>query len=139
MNEGYDKYVGHGRIHRLVHKDFKPGARPRMLQEAPAQLVPHLSHSNGWWRDTAQKLLVLKGDKSEVPALVELARKGQEPSRAACHALWTLDGLGATDRQLLMDAFNDKDERVRAAAASASAKCSCKRPTRMCWPRWKRW
>ncbi|RBP43610.1 mono/diheme cytochrome c family protein [Roseimicrobium gellanilyticum] len=119
INEGYDKYVGHGRIYRLVHKDFKPGESPRMLQETPAQLVQHLSHTNGWWRDTAQKLLVLKGDKSVVPALTELARKGKEPL-GRMHALWTLDGLGATDRQLLIDAFHDKDERVRAAAIRIS-------------------
>lgn len=119
LNEGYDKYVGHGRIYRLVPEGFKPGAQPLMLQETPAQLVPHLSHANGWWRDTAQKLIVLKGDKSVVPALIELARKGDAPL-GRMHALWTLDGLGATDRQLIMDAFCDSDARVRAAALRIS-------------------
>ncbi|GBL29766.1 hypothetical protein EMGBS10_09160 [Opitutia bacterium] len=66
-----DKVFGYGRIWRLVHKDFQPGPQPRMLDETPAELVAHLSHPNGWWRDTAQKLLVLKGDKSVVPALTE--------------------------------------------------------------------
>ena len=32
-----------------------------------ARRAPH--HPNGWWRDTAQQLLVLKQDKSVVPAL----------------------------------------------------------------------
>lgn len=119
LNEGYDKYVGHGRIYRLVHDGFKPGPQPRMLQESPAELVQHLSHANGWWRDTAQKLIVLKADKSVVPALIELARKGAAPL-GRMHALWTLDGLGATDRQLLIDALGDPDERVRAAAIRIS-------------------
>ncbi|MEA3210369.1 MAG: hypothetical protein QOE70_3426 [Chthoniobacter sp.] len=119
LREGYDKYVGHGRIYRLVHDGFKPGPKPRMLQESPDELVGHLSHPNGWWRDTAQKLIILKGDKSVVPALVELGRKGTAPL-GRMHALWTLDGLGATDRQLLLDAFGDPDERVRAAAIRIS-------------------
>ena len=56
-----------GRIWRLTYdgtaRDRTP---PRMLNETPAQLVAHLSHPNGWWRDTAQQLLVLKQDKSVV-------------------------------------------------------------------------
>ena len=40
-----------------------------MNSETPAQLVRHLSHPNGWWRDTAQQLLVLKQDESVAPAL----------------------------------------------------------------------
>jgi mono/diheme cytochrome c family protein len=90
-----------------------------MLDEKPAQLVAHLSHPNGWWRDTAQKLLVLKGDKSVVPALTELVRKGISPL-GRVHALWTLDGLGAIERTLIMEAFNDADERVRGTALRIS-------------------
>lgn len=116
---GYDKYVGHGRIYRLVHDGFKPGPQPHMLDETPAQLVEHLSHPNGWWRDTAQKLIVVKGEKSVVPSLVKLARSGASPL-GRMHALWTLDGLGATDRGLLLEAFKDADERVRAAAIRIS-------------------
>ena len=115
MREAYDKYVGHGRIYRLVHEGYKPGPQPRMLQQTPAELVQHLSHPNGWWRDTAQKLIVLKGDKSVVPALMELARRGPSPL-GRMHALWTLDGLGATDKGLLTAAFADSDDRVRATA-----------------------
>ena len=42
---------------------------PRMNNETPAQLVTHFTHPNGWWRDTAQQLLVLKQDRSVVPQL----------------------------------------------------------------------
>ena len=47
---------------------------PRMNSETAAQLVTHLTHPNGWWRDTAQQLLVLKDDKSVVPALQAMAK-----------------------------------------------------------------
>ena len=60
--------------------------------------MKHLEHANGWWRDTAQKLLVLKQDKSVVPALADVARSGGN-QLARIHALWTLEGLGALDRR----------------------------------------
>ena len=107
-----DKVFAHGRVWRLVHDDFKPGPQPRMLEETPAQLVAHLSHPNGWWRDTAQKLLVLKGDKSVVPALTELALNSQN-ALARAHALWTLEGLGALDAKLVRAFLTDANPQLR--------------------------
>ena len=87
-----DKHIGLGRIWRIVHDSKDPGPKPNMRSEKPAQLVAHLSHANGWWRDTAQRLLVQKADKSVAPALRELVNGDNE--LAAIHALWTLEGLG---------------------------------------------
>jgi mono/diheme cytochrome c family protein len=119
LKYGLDKHVNAGRIFRLVHDGSKPHAPPHMLDETPAELVKHLSDPNGWWRDTAQKLLVIKGDKSVVPALKELAVKGDNPL-ARLHALWTLDGLGAADRDMVLDKLKDPDPRVREAAVRVS-------------------
>ena len=59
-----------GRIYRVIHTGMKPArAKPNMIEETPAQLVTHLSDADGWWRDTAQQLLVQRNDKSVVPAL----------------------------------------------------------------------
>lgn len=107
-----DKIIGHGRIWRLVHEDFKPGPQPRMLDETPAQLVAHLEHPNGWWRDTAQKLLVLKGDKSVGSALAQMARTSKNPL-ARIHALWTLEGLDALNPELVRAFLKDKDPQIR--------------------------
>ena len=49
-------------------------APPRMYAETPAQLVAHLAHPNGWWSDTAQRLLILKQDKSRRAGAAALAR-----------------------------------------------------------------
>ena len=69
-----DKVFGHGRIWRVSYDGMERNrTQPRMLNETPAQLVAHLSHPNGWWRDSAQQLLVLKQDKSVVPALQQVA------------------------------------------------------------------
>ena len=116
---GLDKNVGHGRIWRLTHRDFKPGPQPRMLKETSAQLVAHLAHPNGWWRDAAQRLLVLRQDKTVVPALVDLVRNHANPLTRA-HALWTLEGLGALNTALIEAALNDSHPRVRENALRAS-------------------
>ena len=69
------KILGNGRVWRLTYDGMdRNRTQPRMLSETPAQLVAHLSHPNGWWRDTAQQLLVLEQDKSVVPALQQLVR-----------------------------------------------------------------
>jgi mono/diheme cytochrome c family protein len=113
---GLEKNIDGGRIWRLSHKDYpRPARQPRMLDETPAQLVEHLRDPNGWWRDTAQKLIVLRGDKSVVPALREMARSDGYPI-ARLHALWTLEGLDSVDGELLVEKLKDDDARLRQAA-----------------------
>ncbi len=112
---GLDKNIGKGRIYRVVHEGFERGPMPRMLDEETATLVGYLSHPNGWWRDEAQKLIVLRHDESVVPALKRLARSGSDPL-ARLHALWTLEGMDVIDRALLREKFSDTDGRVRSGA-----------------------
>jgi putative heme-binding domain-containing protein len=110
---GLDKVIRHGRIWRLRYEGMEPDRdRPRMLGETAAQLVKHLDHPNGWWRDQAQKLLVLKQDKGVVPALREMARTSSNPV-ARFHALWTLEGLGALDTTLVREALESQDAKMR--------------------------
>ena len=119
---GFAKNIGHGRIYRLVHDGYKSGAKPKMLDESPAQLVRHLDHPNGWWRDNAQKQLIVLGDKSVVPVLKKIAvgekaTLSAKPSHLAkIHALWTLEGLNVIDKDVLLSAMNDSEAQVRKAA-----------------------
>jgi mono/diheme cytochrome c family protein len=115
---GFQNVIGHGRIWRLTHKDFKPGPQPKMLAETPAQWVAHLAHPNGWWRDTAQRLLIVKGDQSVVPALTEMLASRSNPL-ARLHALWTLEGLGALTPELARSALKDADPALRVQAIRA--------------------
>jgi mono/diheme cytochrome c family protein/glucose/arabinose dehydrogenase len=119
QSAGLEKNVGRGRIWRLVHKDFTPGPQPRLLDEKPAQLVARLNHPNGWWRDNAQKLIVLSGDKSVVPALLNKARTDTD-HLARIHALWTLEGLDALPPALIREKLADPHPQVRIAAIRAS-------------------
>jgi len=111
--------IHYGRIYRVVHEDMKTDAPPRMSSQPAKDLVPYLAHPNGWWRDTAQQLLVQRGDKSVVPALAKLAQSATDP-RTRLHALWTIDGLGATDARLVDKALKDPEPAVRAAAIRLS-------------------
>ncbi len=119
--EQYDlgKVHNYGRIWRIRHRDFAPDrTQPRMYTETAAQLVQHLSHPSGWWRDTAQRLLVLKQDKSAVPALKGLVGSGSQLGRI--HGLWTLEGLGALDAGMLRALMKDPDPQIRIQAIRAS-------------------
>jgi len=115
-----DKIVGLGRIWRITHESAKRDTtRPRMLAERPAQLVRHFHHPNGWWRDMAQQLLVLKKDRSVVPALQRMTRR-DTMLVARFHALWTLEGLGALDTSLVRVAMRDPNPRMRIQGIRAS-------------------
>jgi glucose/arabinose dehydrogenase len=104
-SKGLDQNVKNGRIYRLVYEGMKPGPKPRMLDEPTRTLVTHLDHPNGWWRDNAQKEIIVRGDRSVVPALKQIAvgKKGPLASTpsplARLHALWTLEGLEAVDQE----------------------------------------
>jgi mono/diheme cytochrome c family protein len=119
IENGFQNNIGHGRIWRLTHKDFKPGPSPSMLAETPAQLVAHLEHPNGWWRDTAQRMLIVKGDRSVVPALTKMVEDDKNPL-ARIHAIWTLEGLDALTPQLLHAKMLDESAPVRATAIRAA-------------------
>ena len=106
----------HGRIWRIRHEDFTPTAMPRMNDEKTVELLRHLENPNGWWRDTAQKLIILRADRESVaPMLADMVRFNQNPL-ARMHALWTLEGMAEADAALVLDALKDSDARVRCAA-----------------------
>jgi mono/diheme cytochrome c family protein/glucose/arabinose dehydrogenase len=109
--------VERGRIWRVVYGTGPTvrGPKPSLSSAAPADLVKNLSHPNGWWRDTAQRLLVERGDASVAPALRKLAATAPD-WRTKLHALWTLDGLDAIDPELVERATSDPRAEVRASA-----------------------
>ena len=115
-----DKQHNWGRIWRITYEGTTPDRqRPQMYRDTAAQLVKHLEHANGWWRDTAQKELVLRKDKSVVPALTTMARTSSN-QLAKMHALWTLEGLGALDAALVREEMKHADPKIRIQAIRAS-------------------
>ncbi|MHC4180799.1 MAG: PVC-type heme-binding CxxCH protein, partial [Planctomycetota bacterium] len=85
-----------GRIWRVV-AEGAPRPRKFDLAKAPtARLVGELANGNVWWRRTAQRLLVERGDPAAVPPLAALVREGKTP-QARLHALYSLEGLDALE------------------------------------------
>ncbi|HET6572598.1 MAG TPA: PVC-type heme-binding CxxCH protein [Fimbriiglobus sp.] len=89
MTSGNDR----GRIWRLTPPGFKQPPPPRLGKATTAELVATLEDPNAWWRETAQRLLYQRQDKSAVEPLRKLTRGSKSPL-ARMHALWTLRGLG---------------------------------------------
>ncbi len=115
-----DKVIGLGRIWRVSHEGMERNkTKPRMLEETPAQLIKHLEHPNGWWRDQAQQLIVLAQDRSVVPQLIALVKQ-KKNTLARFHALWCLEGLGSLTPDLLQSLFNDPNPRMQIQALRAS-------------------
>ena len=105
-----------GRIYRIVPEGSKiERVVPQMYKEASAKLVEHLSSTNSWWRETAQRLLVERSDLAVVPELKELAASTTAPL-GAVHALWTLEGMNQLDAATVQVALKSHEPRVRAAA-----------------------
>ena len=69
--------------------------------DAATRLVDLLAHPNGWWRDTAQRMLVERGDKSVARLLAERAERAPD-WRTRLHALWTLDGIDALEPETVV-------------------------------------
>ncbi len=108
--------IHYGRIYRVVHTGMKaPPPKPQMNEETAVQLAAHLSDPNGWWRDTAQQLLVQRNDKSAVPALQQLAASAPD-FRTRVQGVWTLAGMGSLDADTVKKALEDSDASVRNAA-----------------------
>ena len=115
IERGMEQPIGLGRIWRVVHTSTKRGERPHLSTASASELVNTLAHPNGWWRITAQRLLVERGDSSVAPALRTMLRRNTD-DRARLHALWTLDGLHAADVATVQTALGDRSRYVRAAA-----------------------
>ena len=114
--------VGRGRIWRVVYGPAATarGPKPSLSSATPAQLVETLSNPTGWWRDTAQRLLVERNDKSVVPALTKLATTATTDWKTRLHAFWTLDGMGDMTPELATRMLSDARSDMRAAAVRVS-------------------
>ncbi len=111
-----DKVVSLGRIWRLTHDDFeRDKTQPRMYDESSLEVLQHLKHKNGWWRDLAQQVLVQRRDTSITPELTKIIREGDN-LLAKFHALWVLEGIGTLDAALVRELMADPNPRMRIQA-----------------------
>ena len=112
--------VGMGRIWRVRHAGGKVARNfPDFVDASDTELILALSHSNGWARDTAQRLLLSRGGDQTL-ALAAIA--SGDNTVAALHAIWTLHARGELRRELVMRIarFDDTQRQVQALRAGRS-------------------
>jgi putative membrane-bound dehydrogenase-like protein len=105
-----------GRIWRIVPTD-NAGLRPRagvtgppLTRNASDDLVVLLAYPNAWQRETAQRLLLERQDRSSKERLRELLTAGSRWRRGRAHALWALAGIGEMSRNDLTAIIGTTEE-----------------------------
>jgi putative membrane-bound dehydrogenase-like protein len=108
----------HGRIYRVVWKDGPRSAIKSLAKTKPADLVASLDSGNQFWGLTGQRLIVDHKLTGTAPALRKRVRSGTG-GKGAIHALWSLAGIGALDKDTHQKALLDKDPALRRNAIRA--------------------
>ncbi|GAA0877293.1 hypothetical protein GCM10009119_02610 [Algoriphagus jejuensis] len=115
-----DDIIGNGRIWRVTYDGMpRSKEKPRMYDETTAELVKHLEHPNGWWRDMAQQNIILRQDKSVVGELEKMVTSSSN-ELARIHSLWTLEGLGSLKAETVKNLMKDPSSVIRIQALRAS-------------------
>jgi putative heme-binding domain-containing protein len=110
-----------GRIYRIApNKPLRQrDLKPRLGAATTPELVQLLENTNGWHRQTAQRLLLERQDATALPLLTKLAEESTIP-QTRLHALWALEGLSALDAAQVAKALKDPNFHVREHALRLS-------------------
>lgn len=91
-----------GRIYRIRYAKNPASKIEPLSGLSSSELLPYLNHKNGFYRDTAQRLIVERQDKSVADALRSAKiYDSKQASYLAIHALWTLDGIGEVTPEVI--------------------------------------
>ncbi len=108
----------HGRIYRAVWKDAPRHSTPSLAGAKSSDLVAALESGNQFWNLTAQRLIVDNKRTDTAPALKKRVRSAAG-GKGAIHALWSLEGIGALDKDTHQSALLSKDAALRRNAIRA--------------------
>jgi putative membrane-bound dehydrogenase-like protein len=114
--KGQDK----GRIWRLAPKSSQHRATPKLGSAPTGELVSLLDHPNAWHRETAQRLLFERQDKSAVEPLRVMV-KGGKTAQGRIAALSSLHRVNALRFETLMDARHDPAPEMRSRSTAMIA------------------
>lgn len=111
-----------GRIY-AVRPLSRPGERAetrhtKLAAASAAELVAAMASTNGWMRDTAQRLLIEHNDNSAVAGLKQLVQNA--PPVVRIQAAFTLMQLGGMQAQEVFALLKPLSPQVRAAALTAT-------------------
>ena len=113
-----------GRIYRIVPKGAKP--KPFTPPETLDDMAKLLESPNGWKQYLGQRMLTERFSSAKYlsqkkydshvavtkPKLQKLLRQHTAPT-TRLHALWTLQGIGVSERQDILRGLSDDDAHVR--------------------------
>jgi putative membrane-bound dehydrogenase-like protein len=116
LNAGKEK----GRIYRITPKGHK-SSENRPLPSDLKKLVLLLGSDNQWTRTTAQRLLVTQNKQEAIPLLTQQLENSANPL-ARLHSLWTLDGLEALEKRILVSNLEDTSPEIRENAIKIAEK-----------------
>lgn len=116
-----------GRIWRIVPAEYAPKQPRRHIRPDNYPLFPMLAHPNAWYRETAQRLVLERGELWEkvdyrepgVSREDELRKIIAQPTSSSigrAHALWVLAGVGKITTNDCKVGMSDSDPRVRCQA-----------------------
>lgn len=108
-----------GRIYRVVPDGVPRRRGMRLAGLGTRELVAALESSNGWQRDTVQRLLQERGDAAAVPALRSLATRSANP-KVRVQAAAALNLLGGTELAGVVAGLRDPHPAVRIQALQFS-------------------
>ncbi|AWB68892.1 hypothetical protein C2869_02610 [Saccharobesus litoralis] len=114
-----------GRIYRLRWAEKALGAQPQLANLSPSELVPFLSHANGWWRDTARRLIIEHAIHNEVTtaaAKIQALIVNSDDEKTIINALWTLHGIDVVNLATLQPLLISGSQQVKVAAIAVSNK-----------------
>jgi mono/diheme cytochrome c family protein/glucose/arabinose dehydrogenase len=127
LSRKLEQQIHRGRLWRVVHETTQRGEQPSLQSASPAALVQTLSHPNGWWRDTAQRLLVERGNAAAVAPLTTMAESDGD-QRARLHALWALDGIDRLQPSTVIKALGASSRDVRVSGLRLSERFAATDP-----------
>lgn len=105
---GMDK----GRIYRIVPKSGVSTTEVQDFNKMDAEtLVSHLANKNGWWRTTAQRI-ILENPKDEYIPLLKALASNEDPN-AQLHALYLLQSMDALEVDLVKEAMQSNYYGIR--------------------------
>lgn len=97
-----------GRIWRVTRDDAPPYQKPKLGKASTAELVESLRRRDGWWRETAARLLFQRQDRKAAPLLEKLLIDDRPEVRVA--AMWAMEGMGALREEHLLPVLGNGNE-----------------------------
>ena len=103
-SKGLDKINGKGRIYRISKID-NVYSRKKLQNLSTKELIDLFFESNLQLRMFAQKELITHIQEGDIEYLISIAKNSENPN-AKIHSLWTLEGLGKLEAELITEMGN---------------------------------